>query len=216
MNTQEIQPRVPTRLLLISGMVVGPSYLAVGLAQAGLREGFDLGRHSLSVLANGSGGWIQTANFVLSGLMVIAAAVGIRRALRPHSRVAGWILGIYGLAMLAAAVFPADPVDGFPPGTPEGFPETISSAGLIHFAVGGLGFLALAISGLAVSVAMLRRRQPWVAGWSAFSGLAVIGGFFAPFLLPAAGPVAGIWFSVVIGWTWLALLSLYLYRANSP
>ena len=56
-------------------MLGGPFYLAVGLIQALLRDGFDLARHPLSVLANGPGGWVQTANFVLTGLMVLAAAV---------------------------------------------------------------------------------------------------------------------------------------------
>jgi len=65
-----------TRALLGYGVLVGPFYLAVGLVQALVRDGFDLARHPLSLLANGPGGWIQTANFVVSGLMVVAAALG--------------------------------------------------------------------------------------------------------------------------------------------
>jgi len=199
--------------LLVCGIVVGPFYLAVGLAQAFVREGFDLARHSLSVLANGTGGWVQTANLTMSGLMVIAAAIGFRSALRPQSRAAGWILSCFGVGMLAGAVFPADPVDGFPVGTPEGFPTTVSTPGLLHLLAGALGFLALAVSCFVVAVAMLRRRNPWMAGLSFLSGVSVLAGFFAPALLPASGPVAGIWFSVVVGWTWLALTSMHLFRS---
>jgi len=209
----ESNPWTSPRSLLRCGVVVGPFYLAVGLAQAFVRDGFDLARHPLSVLANGTGGWVQTANFVLSGLMVIAAATGLRKVLRPQSRTAGWILGCFGVSMLVAAVFPADPVDGFPIGTPEGFPTTISTPGLIHFIAGALGFLALAVSCFVVAVAMLRRRDPWMAGLSFFSGVSVVAGFAMPAVLPASGPVAGIWFSVVVGWTWLALTSVHLYRA---
>lgn len=198
------------RALLALGVLAGPFYLVVGLAQALVREGFDLGRHALSSLANGPGGWVQTANFVLSGIMVIAAAIGIGRKLRPHSRTAGWILGGFGAGMLVAAVFPADPVDGFPPGTPEGFPTTLSTAGAIHFAAGGLGFIALAVSCFVVGVAMTRRRAIGMAALSLFAGVSVIAGFFAPALVPAAGPVAGIWFAVVMGWAWLSLTSAYL------
>jgi hypothetical protein len=203
------------RSLLRFGVVAGPFYLAVGLAQAFVRDGFDLARHSLSVLANGAGGWVQTANLALSGLMVIAVAIGIRHALRPQSRAAGWILGCFGIGMLVGAVFPADPVDGFPVGTPEGFPTTFSTPGLIHFIAGAFGFLALAVSCFVVAVAMLRRRNPWMAGLSFLSGVSVVAGFAAPALLPASGPVAGIWFSVVVGWTWLALTSVHLYRSVS-
>ncbi|MEZ6154125.1 MAG: DUF998 domain-containing protein, partial [Pirellulaceae bacterium] len=142
------------RSLLYWGMVAGPFYLTVGLAQALMRDGFDLARHCLSVLANGAGGWVQTANLALSGLMVIAAAIGVRNALRPQSRAAGWILACFGIGMFVGAVFPADPVDGFPPGTPEGFPTTLSIPGVIHVIAGAFGFLALAVSCIVVAVAM--------------------------------------------------------------
>lgn len=201
--------------LLRRGMVVGPFYLAVGLAQGLTRDGFDLGRHALSVLANGPGGWVQTANFVLSGLMVVAAAVGLERTLRPHSRASGWLLGCFGVSMLVAAVFPADPVDGFPPGTPEGFPTSISTAGTIHVVAGALGFLALAVSCLTVASAMSLRGDRRLALGSLLAGVSVLAGFFAPALVPAAGPVTGIWFSVVVGWGWLAWTTARLYAAAS-
>lgn len=199
--------------LLRWGIVVGVFYLAVGLAQALTRDGFDLGRHALSALANGPGGWIQTANFVLSGLMVIAAAVGLERTLRPRSRASGWILGVFGVSMVVAAIFPADPVDGFPPGTPEGFPTSISTPGAIHFVAGALGFLALAVSCITVASALSRRGDRRAARLSLLAGVSVMAGFFAPVLVPAAGPVAGIWFSVVVGWSWLAWISARLYGA---
>jgi len=45
-----------TRSLLGYGVLVGPFYLTVGLIQAFVRDGFDLARHPLSLLANGPGG----------------------------------------------------------------------------------------------------------------------------------------------------------------
>ena len=47
-----------------------------------VRDGFDIRRHALSLLTNGDLGWIQILNFVLPGLLVIAGAFGMRRALR--------------------------------------------------------------------------------------------------------------------------------------
>jgi hypothetical protein len=199
-----------TRFLLNCGVVAGPFYLAVGLIQALVRDGFDLARHPLSVLANGPGGWVQTANFVLTGLMVLAAAVGFGRMLGPKSRAVTWFLGGFGVAMILAAIFPADPVDGFPPGTPEGFPTSITTTGLVHFVAGALGFLSLAISGFAGAWAMKRRRMPSLALLSLFSGLAVVLGFFGGIVLPVG--ILGIWFAVVMGWAWLAVMSLRLNR----
>lgn len=202
--------------LLRWGVVVGPFYLALGLAQAWLRDGFVLSRHPLSVLANGPGGWVQTANFVLSGVMVIAAAVGFARVLRPQSRSVGWFLGAFGASMIVAAVFRADPVDGFPVGTPTGMPATISTVGLLHFVAGTLGFVALGIAGIMAAVAMSRRREKSLALFSLFAGLGVLVGFFGGAALSSvASPVAGIWFSVVVGWLWLAVLSVHLYRIAS-
>jgi hypothetical protein len=107
-----------TRFLLRSGVWAGPFYLAVALAQAFLRDGFVFAKHPLSVLTNGPGGWIQTANFALTGLMVLAAAAGFGRVLGPKTRAVTWFLGGYGASILVASMFKADPVDGFPPGTP--------------------------------------------------------------------------------------------------
>lgn len=202
-----------TRSLLGYGVVVGPFYLAVGLIQAFLRDGFDLMRHPLSLLANGPGGWIQTANFVLSGLMVLAAAVGFRRLLGPKSRAVAWFLGAFGASMLVAAAFPADPVDGFPVGTPEGFPTSISTTGLIHFIAGALGFISLAVSCFFAASAMSRRNASSLSRLSLFCGVAIIVGFFGgPALSGTSVGTLGIWFSVVVGWAWLAVTSLHLYR----
>ena len=200
-----------TRSLLGYGVLVGPFYLVVALTQAFLRDGFDLGRHALSLLANGPGGWVQTANFVLSGLMVLAAAVGFKRVLGPKSRAVRWFLGAFGASMIVAAVFPADPVDGFPIGTPEGFPASISTTGLVHFAAGALGFIALAISCFFAASAMSRRKAPSFARLSFLSGLAVVLGFFGGLAFPGGG-ILGIWLAVLVGWTWLAVMSLHLYR----
>ena len=197
-----------TRALLRCGVVAGPFYLAVGVIQGLVRDGFDFARHPLSVLANGPGGWIQTANFLLTGLLAIAAAVGIWRVLKPNARAATWLLGGYGAALIMAAVFPADPVDGFPPGTPDGFPTSISTTGLLHFVAGALAFASVGFSGLAAAWALWRRQMRSLALLSLFSGLSVLLGFFGGIALPLG--IMGIWFAVVVECMWLAVLSLRL------
>jgi hypothetical protein len=72
-----------TRALLACGVVAGPLFLVVALLQALTRDGFDLGRHPLSLLSLGELGWIQIANFVVAGLLSVASAVGMRRVLHP-------------------------------------------------------------------------------------------------------------------------------------
>lgn len=200
-----------TRALLRLGMLAGPFYLAVGLTQALLRDGFDFSRHALSHLANGPGGWVQTTNFVLSGLMVIGAAVGFARVLGPNARAVRWCLGGFGASMLVAAIFPADPVYGFPVGTPAGDPTLISTRGMVHFVAGALGFILLGVSCFFAAAALSRAQALWLARLSFFSGLVILVGFFGGAMLGGAG-ILGIWISVVVGWAWLAVVSRHLYR----
>lgn len=139
-----------TRTLLGYGLLAGPLYVGVSLAQALGRDGFDLGRHGWSLLSNGSLGWIQILNFVLSGLCTVAFAAGLRRALRggPGATWAPRLLGAYGVSLVGAGVFRADPAAGFPLGTPAGVP-VVSWHGVLHFAVAvaGIGFGCLVAAG---------------------------------------------------------------------
>jgi uncharacterized protein DUF998 len=201
-----------TRRLLGCGVLAGPFYLAVGLGQAFVRDGFDFARHPLSVLANGPGGWIQTVNFVVTGLMVIAAAVGIRRTLGPTSRALSVFLGVFGASMIAAAVFPADPMDGFPIGTPNGPPTSISTRGALHFAAGGLGFVSLAVSCFFAARTVSRSSARSLSRLSVLSGVIILLGFFGGMAIPNSSPVLGIWIAVVVGWAWLAVMSRQLSR----
>jgi hypothetical protein len=112
--------------------------------------------------------------------------------------------------MVAAALFPADPVDGFPVGTPLGMPTAISTRGMLHFVFGALAFTSLGVAGL---LAARRFWQParGLATLSLGAGLLVLLGFFGGFMIPGIGTL-GIWASVVVGWGWLMALSLQLQR----
>src|SRR3712207_7912275 len=71
--------RRPPRSTLFPYTTLFRSYVLVSLAQALTRDGFHLHTHAWSLLANGRFGWAQIANLALTGLMTMAAAVGLRR-----------------------------------------------------------------------------------------------------------------------------------------
>jgi hypothetical membrane protein len=134
-----------TRFLLACGAVAGPLWAVVSLAQAVTRDGFDLTRHPLSALSNGSLGWLQITNFLVAGALTIAGAAGLRRALR-GTRGGTWVprlVAVSGAGLIAAGVFVMDPADGFPVGTPDGMPATLSWHSYAHFAAGTVTFVAL-------------------------------------------------------------------------
>jgi len=105
-----------TRALLTAGVVVGPLTCSVFTVEGRRREGYSPRRHPVSALALGPRGWVQTANFLISGPMTVAAAVGLRRSLRP-GRTAAFIpaaVAAAGLGLIGAGFFPTDPVPGYP------------------------------------------------------------------------------------------------------
>lgn len=194
-----------TRSLLGYGVLAGPFYVAVVLVQAVfLRPGFSLAHDDVSLLSNGSLGWIQMANFVVTGLMVIACAIGVRRALGVTW--APVLLGAYGLGLILAGIFVADPMNGFPAGAPAGRPESISLHGMLHLAAAGIGFICMA----AACFVMARRYRTWfsiatgVVFLAAFAGLASGS--------TSAAVVIAFWAALIVVWAWIGSVSIHLYR----
>jgi len=109
-----------TRGLLRCGVAAGPAFIAVFLLEGAVRDGYRPLRHPVSSLALGPRGWIQAANFATAGTLFLAAAAGLGRAGDPAaSRAAPALIGAAGAGLIGAAVFPTDPVSGYPPGTPD-------------------------------------------------------------------------------------------------
>ncbi len=186
--------------MLLAGVVAGPLYVIVSLIEVVSRDGFDPRRHAWSQLANGDFGWIHSATLIVSGLLVVLAATGWRTAL--PSRAAGTLLGVYGLSMVVAGIFRADPGNGFPEGTPD--TVAVSTSGLVHFAAGGIGFPCLVVACFLVA----RRMLPV---FSRVTGTVFGLGFVA---LVAAGGQA--WsllvftVAVILASAWITVVSLKL------
>jgi hypothetical protein len=201
-------------VLLACGLLAGLFYLIVGLIQAFTRPGFDLLRHDLSLLQNGDLGWIQISNLILTGLLVVAFAAGVRQVLR-GTQASVWgplLIGVYGIGLIGAGIFTADPAFGFPPGTPADA-HSISWHGLLHFLTASIGFLAL----IAACFVFARRfAASGQRGWAAYSMATGIF-FFLAFVGIATGSgqswsVIGFWIGVVAAWAWLFMLALKLLR----
>jgi len=202
-----------TKSLLGYGVIAGPFFVVVALAQALTRDGFDLARHQWSLLANGGPGWIQITNFVLTGMMVIAFAVGLRRALTPGigARWAPRLIGVYGAGLIAAGAFRADPALGFPAGTPGG-PGQMSWHGLLHFAAGGVGFTCLAIACFVIARRYAAEANRGFAVFSRVTGVVFLASFA---MLASSGglPLANLLFTaaVVLVWAWASIVAVSRY-----
>jgi hypothetical membrane protein len=207
-----------TRTMLLSGVVAGPIYVVVGGIQVLTRDGFDLTRHSLSLMSNGDLGWIQITNFLLTGLLVVACAIGMRRVLPPW-RAGTWgprLLGVHGVGLLAAGAFVADPYDGFPPGTPPGMPTSVSGHGALHMVAALVAFLSLIAACLVFARlwVSLGRRGP--AAYAAGTGVCYLAAFVGFFTSSGQGwSVVALSAAVVLGWAWLSITAGWL-RSQRP
>ena len=149
---------------------------------------------------------------VLVGPFYLALGVG-QGVDAERSRGMRGALVVYALGMVAAAFFPTDPIDGFPPGTPLGIPTTMSTSGLVHLIAGAVTFIAMAAACWAGARTMAKRGERGLWGFSLLAGFVVFFGFFGGAAFSSSvGGVAGIWVAVVMGWAWLASVSRYFYR----
>jgi len=205
---------------LVCAEAAGPLYVLVGATEMLFRQGFDIRRHALSLLANGDWGWVHSLMMVTTGLLTLAGAFGIHRVLRGTAG-GSWgpaLLSIYGLGLVGAGFFSADPALGFPPGTPlKGNP--VSSHGIMHFVCGGIGFVGLIAACLVFRWRFARAKE---RAWSAFSGVTGVAFFAAFFGIAALSQKSAATraavnilfsFAVVLAWIWLSALAHRLKSA---
>jgi hypothetical protein len=199
--------------MLLGGAAAGPLFIVVAFAQVFLRDGFDPARHPLSLLSLGDAGWVQISNFVLAGLLFIAAAIGMRRVMRP-GRGAGWgpaLVGVFGACLVAGGLLLADPAYGFPPGTPPGAPEELTWHGVLHGIAPAAGFLALVMACLVLASWFARRRARGWAVYSVVTGVTILPLSVWPNLTgDPSGRFLPLWAAMVLGFVWASLVAARL------
>jgi hypothetical membrane protein len=185
-------------------------FVVVLLVEGAARVGYRSVRDPGSSLALGPFGWVQSLLFVVTGLLILAGAIGVRRALRPGAASA-WgaaLIGVWALGLIGAGLFVTDPVPGYPPGTPAVVEPT--AHGSAHDLFSLAGFAALFVAFLVLS-----------RGWRIYSGLTAVV-FLGAFVLATLGfgqvaalaPIGGLMQRVAIGagFLWLTRLAVRLRR----
>jgi hypothetical membrane protein len=199
------------RLLLTFGALGPLLFIVVFLVEGATRPGYSAWRHFVSSLSLGQQGWVQIANFLVCGALVVAFAIGLRQVLYPGAA-STWgpiLLGIFGLCLIGAGIFVTDPLLGYPPGVTS----TPTLHGALHMLLSLIAFIALPAACL-----VLARRfagDPVWRGWAAYSiatAILVTVFFIAADVAANAGPnaPAGLFqrLSIIIGWGWIALVAL--------
>lgn len=106
--------------LLWGGIVGALLFLTVFTVDGATRPGYRPRRHPVSALALGSRGWVQVANFVVCGALILGGAVGAWLALLAGDR--GWLgwlvsllLAVFAVGLVLSGVFSMDPMRDYPP-----------------------------------------------------------------------------------------------------
>jgi len=209
---------------LVCGIVAGPLFIATFVAVGAVRTGYDPWRHPVSSLALGPYGWIQTANFVLTGILYLVFTVGLWSGPGSwvHPRLGTVLVGAAAVGLVGAGVFPTDPISGYPPGTPDRLTGYSSPGALLHDVFSAPLFLGLPVAALSWAHALRRRGS---RGWALYS-VCSAAAMFVIFVLASAGfaqtpalvDYGGLLqrVSVIIGMGWLTAVAVGVLRVQEP
>jgi hypothetical membrane protein len=226
-NNQTKDYPLATRLLIAGGAIGPLLFIIVLLIEGATRPGYSAWHNYGSSLSLGPGGWVQIANFIVCGLLMLCFAIGLRQVFRT-GKGAVWgplLLGIFGVSLIVAGVFVTDPSLGYPPGTHTSGPQTLH--GTIH----GVNAI-IAFGSLAAAIFVMARRfagDPNWKGWALYSlvtGILVIVFFIATTAVSALdesgvfpGSPTGLLqrIGIIAGWGWISLLAIRLLsQMRSP
>ncbi len=214
-----------TQWLLAGGLIGAVLVVVVFIVEGATRPDYSAWRNFVSQLSLSDQGWEQVANFIVFGALCIGFAFGVRRALGTGKGAVGGpvALGIMGLGLILAGIFPTGPALGYP-NVPEAFTAT-HPRGIVH----GLAGLATFVS-LTVACFILARRfagDPAWRGWalySALTGVVVVVAFVASNVTSVLD-MSGVMpdapngllqrVAIIAGWSWIALLAARLLRGGS-
>ncbi|QGH33734.1 DUF998 domain-containing protein [Gracilibacillus salitolerans] len=208
-----------TKCLLGCGFFGSTMFVFVFLIDGITRAGYDPIYHPVSALSLGNRGWIQITNFMITGILTIAFALGMRRSLNPGSG-AKWgplLLGLFGISLVFSGVFVMDPMQGYPPGAPTGvFTEGVSWHHYAHDVFGILVFTSLPITCFVLARRFLKSegRIGWTL-YSIFTGTVMLVLFmFFGTLWENDSQFAGLIQRIMLitGFAWISLVAAFLYR----
>lgn len=200
------------RMLLTAGGVAGILFCGVATYGIMTRPGFDLQRHAVSNLSLGDGGWTMVAGFIGSGLLTMLCAIGVSRVLSEGRgrRALPMLIGLYGLGLILAGIFPPPACCGFPAGTPDDQLPVMTSSAIVH----SIAFM-IAFSSLIVACFVAARRLS-----GRWSNISLAAGIAMPLLVGLGmanivAPGVAFFVAAIIGWAWLAALVMPLAGAAS-
>lgn len=205
---------------LVAGVVAPLVFTVVWLVDGATRAGYDPMRHQVSLLSLGERGWLQVASFLVTGVLLLAFARGLREVLHDGSaaHVAPGAIAVSGVGLLLAGVFSTQPMFGYPPGAPEGLAAAVTLTDAMHLLAAFLLFAGL----IALPLALARRwwragDRAWAIASAVIAGVVFVtlglsgGGPSGELLVPAASGLLQR-FALVTGLGWVLVVAIRAIR----
>lgn len=211
-----------TKVLLLCGPIGCIFFVILFLIEGATRPGYNPFRYPISSLSIGGLGWMQVTNFIITGILLFACAIGLRGALKNSiGKLMGpLMIGLVAIGLIGAGIFTTDPVFGYPEGQPLKLAQ-YSIHGRLHDFFSIFVFACLPV---ACFIFCRRFRSMGKTGWaiySALTGLAMpvsfvlagMGFMQNPILVNFAGVFQRL--CIIIGWTWITFIAVHLLRTSA-
>jgi hypothetical protein len=207
------------RWQLMCGAIASPLFIITFLIEGVTRAHYNPLRHPVSSLSIGDLGWIQRANFIILGLLLLSFAMGLWRIFRkPGGSTWGPLLvGFVAVGFIGAGIFTTDPLSGYPPGTPL-LPLERTTPGILHDIFSTLVFLGLPAACFVFARQFFKSHK---RGWGIYSIASGVG-MYTAFYFAAKGfqqaegfvELGGLYqrLSLIIGLAWLTRFAIHLMR----
>ena len=116
--------------------------------------------------------------------------------------------------MVASGIFVADPLDGFPPGTPAGVPQQVSWHGGLHFLSAAISFVALIAAAFVLARRFSAEGDGRFAAYSAVSAGLFLAAWLALIALPGVDAAfVAFAVAVVVMFAWTSAIYARFRRA---
>lgn len=201
--------RKRTKILACCGIIAPPLMVALWTIASILRPGYNQLTQKGSELGTGQNSIVMNLNFAVTGVLIIAFALGLAGSFSGNNRVriGAALLLVAGICETVTAGFPCDP------GCPA---ATGSFSQNLHLAIALVFFSSIAFAPLLIGVG-LGRDQFWksYASYSTATGIAsfAFGTVFSIAVL-SSFPVVGLWERIFLAFPflWIELTAIHMVR----
>jgi hypothetical membrane protein len=157
------------RLGAWAGVIGSVLFIGVFTIEGWLRPGYDASSIYISALSMGQRGWIQIANFIITGVLIVLFAQGVAAEFGKTARAGVTLLTLIGISLIASGPLVMDPMN---------IPfSQMSAHSKLHYLFGAIVFSLAPASCL-----VFFKRFGSAPGWRAFRwwtlgvGIVVIAG----------------------------------------